>query len=534
MVLGSPRSLAVHAKNADRILYNWSGLQYIADKAKVVHPRTEEELAAVVKQTRKVRIIGTALSYEAISSVGPAQTSTTTISTSSTSSDSSSSVQDGKKSSSSNLPSPPLSPSMPKSEDDIAVISLQHEFTGLKSIDTIRNTATFRAATPIDDVIAILAQHGYMMNACPGVIGVQTLAGSIATGTHGQGLYQSDYADMVQSFRIVLADGSIKHMSPATTSPHLFNLYLVSVGTLGIFTEIEIAIRPRLLYTCTKFSCPYDQFLKNYVRWNEESEFAKVWWFPETNMCQVWLVNPSNEQEVVFYNEHRKTKGNEEPQPVEYTVLQEDHSGMNQTIQDYIHAMAKDTDVSQHSGEPQFSTLTRFMNMQTVIGWNEQLVTKGIPVPQINCEISIPLHRFQEATEALREWQGANPGKLHYPFIYRVAGQSKALLSASHRGPVVWIGFLVYISQSGAIRNDGMNTMYEIQKTLAPFQGLPHWGKHYHPELFEMAKLYTASVWNRFRQEMRNVDPLGKLTSPFLHNIFFGPPPRTNIIESKL
>lgn len=507
-----------YAKDTDRILYNWSGLQYIADKRQVVHPTSEEELAHIVKQTRKVRIIGTALSYEAISSVGPASTSPI--------------KRDFKRGSTPT--SPPAQPTgsvTPITKQDVAVISLQHEFTGLKSIDTIRNTATFRAATTIDDVIASLAKHGYMMTACPGVIGIQTLAGSIVTGTHGQGLYQSDYADMVQSFRIVFADGSIKHMSPATTPPYLFNLYLVSVGTFGILTEIEISIRPRLLYTCTKFSCPYEQFLRNYARWNEESEFAKVWWFPETGMCQVWLVNPSNEQEVVFYNDNVKTKGstppNEDHKPVECTLLQEDHSGMNQTIQDYIHAMAKDTDVSQHSGEPQFCTLTRFMNMQTVIGWNEQLVTKGIPVPQINCEISIPFHRFQDATGALREWQGANPGKLHYPFIYRAVGQSKAFMSASHRGPVVWIGFLAYISQSGAIRKDGMNTMHEIQQVLAPFSGLPHWGKHYRPELFDIPKLYTLPAWNRFRQEMRSVDPLGKLTSPFLQNIFFGPTPPT-------
>ena len=504
-----------YAKDTNRILYNWSGLQYIADKSKVVHPRSEEELASIIKRTHKVRVIGTALSYEPISSIS-ARPSQDHLSN----------------------PLNPLS-----TEDDVAVVSFQQDFIGLKSLDLNKNTATFQAATSIDDVIRILAKHGQMMTACPGVIGVQTLAGSIATGTHGQGLYQSDYADMVQSFRIVLADGSIRIMTPADP---LFNLYLISMGTLGIITWVEISIRPRLLYTCTKFSCSYNQFLKDYIKWNQEAEFAKAWWFPETGTCQVWLVNPSSEQEVVYYHEHKVKKktppqsnsrycypsDSEDVDPIEYPS-EESHTQMNQTIRDYIYAMAKDTKVSQHSGEPQFCTLTRFMNMQTVIGWNEQLVTKGIPVPQINCEISIPLEQFQAATEALRDWNGANPGKLHYPFIYRVAGKSKALMSASHRGPIVWIGFLVYISQSGNIRNDGMSTMYQIQKILAPFQGLPHWGKHYCPELFKMAKLYTTPIWNQFCEEMRTVDPLGKLTSPFLQNLFFGPALTTNV-KSKL
>ena len=505
-----------YAKDTDRILYNWSGLQYIAHKEKITYPRNTQEIAQIMRQFRTVRVIGAALSYEPITSICAAP------------------------SIGNNLCSfPTTKPATDRCQfcrySETAVLSLSQNFVGLIRLSPDRTTATFHAATPIDDVIHLLAQHGYMMTACPGVIGVQTLAGSISTGTHGQGLYQSDYADMVQSFTMVLADGTIKHMTPEDP---LFYLYLISLGTLGIFTEIEVSIRPRLLYTCTKCSAMYEEFLQNYQKWNEEAEFCKVWWFPNTDMCQVWLVNPSSEKETAYYQQHKRSiplptlsssiawpphAASDDPDPVEFPSNELEASEMNQTVRDYMRAMAKDTKVSQQSGEPQFLTLSRFMNMQTVIGWNEQLVTKGIPVPQINCEISIPLAKFRDATNALRAWNAANPGKLHYPFIYRVAGASKARMSASHRGPVVWIGFLVYISQSGSIRHDGMSTMFQLQKVLAPFDGLPHWGKHFHPGLFEMDRHYGTSTWRAFKQEMRRVDPTAKLTSQFLNRIFFEP-----------
>ena len=207
-----------YAKDTDQILYNWSGLQYIAPKNKVFHPRDEAEIAEIVRKSSKDRVIGTALFYEPISSISQ----------------------------------PSSSPSIHPIQDDGAVISLQHEFIGLVSLNKAQTTAaTFHAATSIDDVIRILAQHNLMMTACPGVIGIQTLAGSIYTGTHGQGLYQSDYADMVQSFHMILADGTSRTMTPEDPN---FHLYLILMGLFGIITQIEIAVRPRVLYTCTKFS----------------------------------------------------------------------------------------------------------------------------------------------------------------------------------------------------------------------------------------------------------------------------------------
>jgi FAD/FMN-containing dehydrogenase len=492
-----------YTKANDRILYNWSGLHYLAAKERVVHPRSEAELASFIASASHVRVVGSALSYEPIHS-----------------------LQSGR-----------WSPSQMRNVQHITkqdpnqavVISLQREFTGLVSLDLhARRTATFRAATTIDDVIRILAQHGAMMTACPGVIGVQALAGSIATGTHGQGIFQSDYADMVQSFRIVLANGVIRLLTPAHPN---FYLYLISMGVFGIITEIEIAIRPRLLYTCSKFSCYKAQFLEQYKSWNESNEFCKVWWFPKTGVCQVWLVNPVSEGELQQYRSAVKktspssSSSSTDPEPVELPSHQhEDQSQMQKTIKVYLQAMADDTKVSQQSGEPQFKTLSRFMNMTKVTGYLEQLVTKGIPVPQINCEISVPREQFQQATQALSAWHQANPGKLHYPFIYRVSGPSKALLSASHRGPVVWIGFLVYISQSGDVRDDGMKTMYQLQNVLAAScDALPHWGKHYHRHLFRLQEAYDQnhSAWQRFKHEMHEVDPKQKMLSPFLKELFY-------------
>jgi len=87
------------------------------------------------------------------------------------------------------------------------LLDLSH-LRGLVALDEDR--ATFAAATTLGEIYACLSGHDRMLPATRGVIASQTLAGALATGTHGQGLGQSCIADAALSVRMVLADGSVR------------------------------------------------------------------------------------------------------------------------------------------------------------------------------------------------------------------------------------------------------------------------------------------------------------------------------------
>jgi len=180
--------------------------------------------------------------------------------------------------------------------------------------------------------------------------------------------------------------------------------------------------------------------------------------------------------------------------------------------------MALDTKAAEEASQPQFETLRRFANAKDVIGYLEQIVCKGIPVPQINCEIAIPLEHTHDATLAIKSWASKNKKRLHYPFIYRAIGQSKAWLSPAYKGAVCYIGFLVYVAKDGSVRNDGMTTMRELQTILAPFDGMPHWGKHFQPNIYDFERLVPK--WKDFLDLRARLDPKKKMLSSFLENIF--------------
>ncbi|CAF1224651.1 unnamed protein product [Didymodactylos carnosus] len=450
------------ANNQD-IVYNWSGINVIAHKTQLIIPNTIEQISQLARDTRsKISVMGTGLSYEQIMSI--------------------------------HLKDP-----------QALLICMQH-FNGL--IEMREESAVFGAATPINDIIKVLGEHDRMMPCSPGVIGIQTIAGSIATGTHGQGLYQSSYADIVQSLTVVLPNGDIVKIDGSHKDFPL-EAFITSIGMLGIVVNIEIAHVPRKVFSCRKMTVDIDEFLSNYQQWNEENEYVKVWWFPKTDLCHVWLVDeadPSQTQDFLCISRSS---------PIE---SKSENKSMNVTVRRYIDKMSHDTKSSSTSSQPQFETLKRFASVKDLVGYSEQILCKGIPVPQINCEIAVPFSRARDATLALRKWCDENEDRLHYPFIYRTTGQSRAWLNPAFSGPVCYIGFLIYIASDGTTRADGMHSMLEIQKILANHKGLPHWGKHFVPSVYNFRR--DIPMYNQFKQLRTRVDPKKKMMSKFLQDIF--------------
>lgn len=157
-------------------------------------------------------------------------------------------------------------------DPDAKLISMDH-FCGL--VEMRKETAIFGASTPVNDVISILASYNRMLPCSPGVIGIQTLAGAIATGTHGQGTRQSSYSDIVISLQVVLPDGNVVTVNEHTDDYPL-QAFVTAMGMLGIATQIEVVHVPRRIFSCRKFTYKIDLMLSEYEKWNDEHEFVKV------------------------------------------------------------------------------------------------------------------------------------------------------------------------------------------------------------------------------------------------------------------
>lgn len=171
---------------------NWSGSVH-AQPSRVASPRTEDELATIVRGAAKVRIVGAGHSF------------------------------------------------MPLCATTGALLSLA-DLDSPVEVTVDGASAWVPAGWSLKRLTVELWERGYsLLN--QGDINPQSLAGATATGTHGTGSELGSLSTFARAFRLMLADGSIVECSK-DQRPELFEAQRLSLGLLGIATRIRVSVMP--------------------------------------------------------------------------------------------------------------------------------------------------------------------------------------------------------------------------------------------------------------------------------------------------
>jgi D-arabinono-1,4-lactone oxidase len=167
------------------------------------------------------------------------------------------------------------------------------DYKRVLNVDKERKTLTVQAGIRLHDLNLQAKSHGLTMPNL-GSIDDQSLAGAIATATHGSSYNHGLLSDRVQSLRIVLANGQAVRCSPQQ-SPDLFRAALVSLGALGIIVEIEFQMVEANKVEWIQTILPIEDVLAD---WNNglwtSSEFTRVWWLPYMKRAVVWRADKTD------------------------------------------------------------------------------------------------------------------------------------------------------------------------------------------------------------------------------------------------
>lgn len=433
-------------------LWNWAQNAPLADKKQIIQPESERHLCELVAATSgKLRVMGSRMS-------------------------------------------PGRMLALSNANDRLIDTS---RLRGLISHDA--DSATFSGGTPLHEVYELLTAMGRMLPASPGVIDSQTLAGALATGTHGQGLYQSSIGDEALRIRMVLADGSIKEFDRQHPWFHAVQLGL---GCLGVVTAVTLRTRPSAVYTCFKNAVSGDSLADDLLDWNRNYALSKAWWFPDENQVHVWAAREATDEERTQYHANHGDP----------LIQQETSDAMNQTIDQTLEHMRNDTQIRDENGKP-FRTVTRFKDFSDVTGDVYQVFCRGIATPQINVEIAIPLARAGAVIERIKRWHTENQPHLHYPVILRCTGASESWLSPAWQRESCFFGFVVYYAEDGSLSAEGVAFLHEVEKLLAEEGGRPHWGKYFDADLYDWSTLYPQMA--AFREVREALDPQHKFSNAF-------------------
>ncbi len=220
---------------------NWSGSVSFTPSA--VHtPRSSAEVAALVRQAQKVRVIGSGHSFT------------------------------------------------PLIATDHTLISLD-ALQGIDDIDGMH--VTVHAGTKIKALGSQLYRNRLAQQNL-GDINVQSIAGAISTGTHGTGVNFGGLATQVTGLTLVTGDGSFLHCSN-DNAPDIFKAAQVSLGALGIITSLTLLVVPSYRLSIELKKSTLAHTLADLEHLKSANRHFEFYWIPHTDTVQLRLTNQSTE-----------------------------------------------------------------------------------------------------------------------------------------------------------------------------------------------------------------------------------------------
>lgn len=220
---------------------NWSGSVQAAPQ-RIAQPKTEAELAALVRESRKVRVVGAGHSF------------------------------------------------MPLCETDGTLLSLS-ELEGALQFNADKSRVWAPAGWSLAKLTAALWEAGVsLIN--QGDVNPQSLAGAIGTGTHGTGATLGSLSTTARAFRLMQAGGSVLSCSEGER-PDLFQAARLSLGLVGVATAIEIDVLPAYHLEERVESHPIEEIE---ARWEElaaANRHVEFFVFPYGSHVALKTLNPA-------------------------------------------------------------------------------------------------------------------------------------------------------------------------------------------------------------------------------------------------
>jgi FAD-linked oxidoreductase len=412
---------------------NWSGS--VRSGASVQCPRTEDELAEIVRAAQTVRPVGAGHSF------------------------------------------------MPLCASGDAIVSLG-DLEGELTVAPDRKTARIPAGWSIKKLTAMLWEQGLAL-ANQGDVDPQSLAGAMATGTHGTGRDLGNLATFARGFCLVGADGAAKWCD-AQTEPDLFQAQRLSLGMFGIATEIECEVVPAFHLQERIEKRPWGEVRERYFELVDELRHVEFWFFPHADsviLKTLQFCDPCDP-------------------PPSTTDMEE--TAFRRLLN--IGAIMP----------PLVPTLQRTMMRSPMKGGRRGPAHAIFPsdrtIPFEEMEYEMPQAVGLETLDEVVGWIRRKRLPVSFPFEFRVVAPDDIWMSPMNAGPVAAISMHQYAKMPWR------KLFGEAEAIFRSFGGRPHWAKRHTLARADVDALYPRA--ERYREVRRAADPDGKFLNPHLSELF--------------
>lgn len=407
--------------------HNWSGT-VSCDPAHYHEPTTEEEIHSIIKRADPGETIRVAGSGHSFSEVVPT---------------------------------------------DDTLLSLA-SFTGVTNVDREQNRATVRAGTTLHDLGETLETHGLAMRNM-GDIDRQTIAGAIATGTHGTGIDLGILSTQVTKLRVVTGDGQIRTLTPDDGEE--FRAAQLSLGTLGVTTEVTIQLDPAYDLHERTWVASLDDVLDNLDTLRAENRNFEFFWFPHTERALVKTLNKTDADRT-------RTVPYRLDERVENLTL-EAVCRLSTWVPSLSPRLARLLGKSLSGGEAVGPSHETYPTRRTV-RFNET-------------EYGVPAEDAADVVQNLRAHISRNETPVLFPIEVRYGRGDDIPLSPAHDRDSAFLSVHTYHRKSPQPFFDACQSIFR------EYDGRPHWGKMHPGDGERLRSCYPE--WDVFNEVRRSFDP---------------------------
>ncbi|BBP65913.1 oxidoreductase [Pseudomonas sp. Cab53] len=361
-------------------------------------------------------------------------------------------------------------------------------FSGLLNHDAASLQAEFGGGTPMSRMGPALKAVGQaLLNMAD--VDYQTLAGAIATSTHGTGKAFGSYASQVVGLQLVTASGEVIDCD-AHRHPEVFKAGRVSLGALGLVTRVRLQNRPAYRLRERQWVAKTEELLEDIDAHTRDN--------------QHW------EMQVVTHSDYALAIAlNETSDPATPPISPEEEGGNEfVTLIEKLDKYGSDFPAARRM---LLNNLRLLASFDDRVGDSHDIYANARTVRFNEMEYSVPAEHGPACLREILALIRDKDLRTWFPIEYRYVKADDITLSMFEGRDSC------SISVHQHYQMDHHNFFAAIEPIFWKYQGRPHWGKLHSLNARALQALYPR--WQEFSEVRQALDPAGKFLNGHLSTI---------------
>ena len=318
-----------------------------------------------------------------------------------------------------------------------------------------------------------------------GDVNPQSLAGAIATGTHGTGAHLGSLATFAQAFELMLADGSVVYCSEQDR-PELFQAQRLSLGLLGVAVRIRIDVLPAFHLEEKIQRWPLAAVLEQFSTTALAHRHAEFFVFPYADEVILKTLEPAAPD-----GSFREPWAGEEAVFRGCCALSSALPALTSPLQRQLMKLVRPT--------RRVGPAHRIFPSERTVRFEEM-------------EYEVPRAAGLTTLWEVIQYVRRRRLPVTFPFEFRWTDGDDLWLSPFNRGPSASLSIHQYA------RMPWTGLFAQIEPILRAAGGRPHWAKRHTLSATDVFALYPQA--QRFVAVRNHIDPAGKFTNAHLAELF--------------